>query len=337
MAARHDIVVVGASAGGLSALQRLLAALPAGFPGSIFIVLHIPERPKSRLAEMLRKHCALAVLEATDRAPIEVGKVYVAPSNRHLMLTRGRMRLSAGPRENLHRPAADPLFRSAAWAYGPRVVGIVLSGSNDDGAVGLAAIKACRGTALVQDPLEAEYPDMPRNALREGPVDCCAGVQRLAERVVALAAEPVADPEDFEVSERIRIETEFALMERGPEDMDALGEPSDFSCPTCGGVLTEVRAGKEAHYRCHTGHAFSQQSLFDAQGVVVEDALYAAVRALDEISRMARRMSRTFVHLPTEQRAGYEKKARDMEDSALVLRKFIVERKTVAPVAVPAV
>jgi len=279
----HDIVVIGASAGGVAALQQLVRWLPRELPAAVFVVLHIPAESRSLLVDILGGAGKLPVAFGHDGAKIEHGKIYVAPPDRHLLLTRGVVvRLSRGPKENRHRPALDPLFRSAASAYGPRATGIVLSGTLDDGAAGLRAIKACRGTTMVQDPDEAKHPGMPQNALLNAQIDYCATIEKLASLIIELAANAINNPDDYEVPAHVRIETEFAFMERDMRDMKSLGPPAEFVCPTCHGSLTELHDGEMTRYRCHTGHAFSIESLLADQNQEVESALYAALRAIDE-------------------------------------------------------
>src|SRR3982750_898698 len=199
----HDVIVIGAAAGGLTALKMLFDRLPVDLPASLFIALHVHADSPALLPVILEKAGKMKVVTATEGARFRHGFAYVAPPDRHLMLDRNGIRLSVGPKENGHRPAVDPLFRSAAIAYGPRVVGMILSGMLDDGAAGLRAVKACRGTTLVQDPVEALYPGMPRNALAYGQVDYCKPVEKLASMLIKLAAEEVADPDNFEVPESL--------------------------------------------------------------------------------------------------------------------------------------
>jgi two-component system chemotaxis response regulator CheB len=257
---------------------------------------------------------------------IRHGRIYIAPSNRHMMLTRGHIRLTLGAPENRHRPAIDPLFRSAALAYGPRVVGILLSGSLDDGTAGLRAIKACRGVTMVQDPAQARYPGMAEHALMHAQIDYCASVEKLARLIEQHAAEPAIDPDNYEPPEHLKLEVEFAFMEGNMDQMKRLGPPSEFVCPTCHGSLTEIRDGDMLRYRCHTGHAFSAENLFLEQDRAVEEALFTAVRAIEENAALARRIAGTYGGRFPQQQAAQEDKARRLEQSALTLRKLIVGR-----------
>jgi two-component system chemotaxis response regulator CheB len=188
---QRDIIVIGASAGGLEALRMLVAALPPTFPAALFVVVHISPQSPGLLPEILDRAGPLPVLSATDQAPIRGGHIYMAPADQHLLLEPGWMRLTRGPKENRFRPAIDPLFRSAAYAFGPQVIGIVLSGMLDDGMAGLWAIKDRGGLAIVQEPSEAPHPSMPQNALTYVAVDYCLRTTDLATALDALVREPL--------------------------------------------------------------------------------------------------------------------------------------------------
>jgi two-component system chemotaxis response regulator CheB len=183
-----DVCVIGASAGGVQALQEVLGRLPAGHPGTVLVVLHLAPTGPSLLPDILGRVCALPCEAARDGEALTGGHVWVAPPDRHLRVDDGRIRVDAGPRENGHRPSVDVLFRSAAAALGPRVLGVVLSGTRDDGTAGLAAIKSARGRAAVQDPAQAMHPGMPRSALEHVAVDVVAGTGALGDLIAAAAA-----------------------------------------------------------------------------------------------------------------------------------------------------
>lgn len=184
---RRDVVVVGASAGGVEALTRFVGGLALGFGGAVFIVLHVAPG-RSVLPSILGRRTELPVTHAVDEQLIEAGRIYVAPPDRHLLLEPGRVRVVTGPRQNGHRPGIDPLFQTAAWAYAERVVGVLLSGTLDDGTLGLEAIKRDGGLSLVQDPHDALYPGMPQSAISHDPPDLIGTVDDLAQFVVELAA-----------------------------------------------------------------------------------------------------------------------------------------------------
>jgi len=278
----RDIIVIGASAGGIDALRTLLGGLPAELEASVFVVMHVAADGPGILPRILQEGCALPVEHARDGEEIRRGRVYVAPPDCHLLVERDRMRVSHGPKENLSRPAIDPLFRSAAYVFGPRVVGVVLTGRLDDGTAGLWAVKRRGGAALVQDPDEATYPSMPRSAIRYVEVDEVAPLAALGPLVARLAGEP--SPLDAgEATRQMEIETRIAREENALRaGVLDLGPFTPFTCPECHGVLVSLQEGGVPRFRCHTGHAYSLDSLLSAVTTSMEDTLWGAVRAMEE-------------------------------------------------------
>jgi two-component system chemotaxis response regulator CheB len=298
--ARKDIVVVGASAGGMDALQKLVGALPADFPGSLFIVWHLSPGVRSVLPEVLSRSGPLRATNPQDGDPIQPGRIYVAPSDHHLLVDKGYVRITRGPKENRFRPAVDPLFRSAAYTYGPRVVGVVLSGALDDGTAGLWMIKMKGGTAIAQDPAEASHRSMPLSALDYVDVDHklrAAAIGGLLARLAREQADEEAPVPDL-VRKRLEREVHIAAgREALLENVQALGEPSLFTCPECHGVLTAIRDDRIVRFRCHTGHSFSGQTLLNASTLQTEERLWDAVRLYDEtvmlLNTMAEELARS--------------------------------------------
>lgn len=294
---KKDIVVVGASAGGMEALTRLVAGLPAGLPASVFIVWHTAPGVRSILPTVLKKAGPLPTVYPVDGDPIRPGRIYVAPNDHHMLLERGYIRVAKGPKENRFRPAIDPLFRSAAYMYGPRVIGVVLTGALDDGTAGLWTIKLRGGTAVVQEPSEALINAMPLNALSNVEVDHklpLAEIGPLLGRLVEQPA-PVAREIPEDEQRKTRHEIRIAEEEDGlEENVMQFGELSPFTCPECRGVLAELREGKIVRFRCHTGHAFSANSLLEGANEQVEARLWDAVRALDESVMLLNRMGEEF-------------------------------------------
>lgn len=295
--AQKDIVVVGASAGGMDTLARLVAGLPAGFSASVFVVWHTAPGLKSVLPRVLQKAGALPAAHAADGEPIRAGRIYVAPNDHHMLLERGYIRVTKGPKENRFRPAIDPLFRSAAYVYGPRVIGVVLTGGLDDGTAGLWTIKLRGGTAVVQEPSEAVIDSMPLNALSNVEVDHKLPVAEIGPLLARLTGQPApaerAIPEDEErkIKREVRIAEEADALE---ENVMQFGELSPFTCPECRGVMAELCEGRIVRYRCHTGHAFSAHSLLEAGNEQVEARLWDAVRALDELVLLLNRLGKEF-------------------------------------------
>lgn len=321
-------MVVGASAGGVEALAELFAGLPADVPASFFVVLHVPERGTSVLPEILGRRGPLPARHPADGAVIEPGRVYVAPPGQHLLVKRGRVRLVRGPRENGARPAVDPLFRSAAAAYGPRVVGVVLSGTLDDGTSGLQAVKERGGTAVVQDPDEALYAGMPRSAMENVAVDHVLPLARIAPLLVRLAGTPVEEPKGGgEVPDDIRDEIDAVEMDpRLVHADDHPGTPSGYTCPECHGALWEIQQGELVRYRCRVGHAYSVETLLSEQGTAMEAALWTALRALEERASLSRGMAERMERRGQDRLAArYHGDEAETQARAEVIRRVLVE------------
>jgi two-component system, chemotaxis family, protein-glutamate methylesterase/glutaminase len=287
----HGVVVIGASAGGVEALRNIAAGLPEDFGSTVFVVLHLPPGGTSVLPAILARAGDLPASHPTDGEEIKTGHIYVAPPDNHMLIDDGLVRLARGPRENGHRPAIDPLFRSAARSHGPGVIGVILSGVLDDGTAGLAAIKAAGGRTVVQDPEDALYPAMPESAIQyvspEHVVEAEAIPSLLAELATQTPAEvppPAADPE-------VVLEESLVASDRSASDAPQPGEPSGFTCPECNGALWQADEEGVPRFRCRTGHQFSLETLLAAQSESIEAALWSAVRALEERSAMLRRIA----------------------------------------------
>ncbi len=286
----HDIVVIGASAGGVETLTKLVKDLPADMAAAVFVVLHIPAYGTSVLPDILQRKGPLPALHPKDGQAIEPGRIYVAPPDRHLVLYQGRLRLTRGPHENGVRPAVDTLFRSAARAYGPRVVGVVLSGMLDDGTAGAQAIKMRGGQVIVQDPDEAMFAGVPRHALEHVKADFVLPVAQIAPTLTRLTQTPVSETEMAPVPPEMETEVNQAMFKQDALESDHPGTPSAMACPECHGVLWEIEDDSLLRYRCRVGHAYSPASLLAEQSEVLEDALWVALRAFEENAALAERM-----------------------------------------------
>lgn len=283
------VIVIGASVGGVSAYQRLAASLQPKFPCPIFIVQHIGAH-HSRLAEILRSKGPNDAVVATDGTVAVPGTIYVAPSDHHMLLDAGRIRLSRGAKENHARPAIDPLFRTAALEYGSRVIGVVLTGLLDDGAAGLRAIKDCGGTTVVQAPDDALEASMPLSAMAKTAVDHVTTVSKLAGLLGDLVASPMEDVM-FTPPLSLEMEQAASVGHNAVQMLQAIGKPSTFSCPDCGGVMFELNEQGPARFRCHTGHAMGLLSLIASQAEVADEALWTALRAMQEKEAGLRRLA----------------------------------------------
>jgi two-component system chemotaxis response regulator CheB len=289
---KRNIIVLGASSGGFDAIKQVVAGLPPNFDAALFIVWHMSPDTTGILPDVLNKLGPLPAANAKDFDEIRMGHIYIAPPDRHLLLESNFVRVTKGPKENRFRPAVDPLFRSAAYTFGERVIGVVLSGALDDGTSGLWIIKERGGIAIVQDPKEATASGMPFNALREVKVDYILPVAQIGPMLVNLSSEQVTlsseqvnevkDPND-EKNKSTKMELRIAL-----QDLDHkhpffnLEKPSPFSCPECGGVLGIIKEGNIIRYRCHTGHAYSPNSLLAAIEEKTEVCLWETVREIQE-------------------------------------------------------
>ncbi|HJQ33565.1 MAG TPA: chemotaxis protein CheB [Pyrinomonadaceae bacterium] len=326
----RDIIVVGTSAGGVEALRTLVGGLPKDFPGSVFVVMHTAPDSPGVLAQILDRWGPLPADNAHNHERIQPGRVYVAPPDRHLLLEPGRMRVTHGPRENRFRPAIDPLFRSAAQVYGPRAVGVILTGGLDDGTSGLWAIKRLGGTAVVQDPSEAFVPSMPLSALDQVEVDYTLPLAEIAPLLVRLTRTSVAEQGGYEVPEELNIEICIAKEDRALDiGLAKLGTPSIFACPECHGTLLQLKENGRTRYRCHTGHAFSADSLLAEITENVETSLWNAIRAIDESVMLLRHMAE---HVREAENGGevaeqFLEKAKDAERRSGIIRRAVFDHE----------
>jgi len=278
-----DIIVVGTSAGGIDALRSLVEALPKDLRASLFVVLHSSPESPGLLAAILNRSGTIPAVTAKDGDRIRPGQIYVPPTDRHLLIEPGVVRTTRGPKENRFRPAIDPLFRSAAQTYGPRVIGVILTGFLDDGTAGLWTIKKLGGTAVVQDPKDALVPFMPQNALDHVDVDYCVPLAEIAPLLVRLTTKEPDERKLYPVPKKVQIEVDIAKARRA---LDAgvleLGEASNYTCPECHGVLLQMKDGTLSRFRCHTGHAYSIESLMVDITENMDDALWNSIRAFEE-------------------------------------------------------
>jgi two-component system chemotaxis response regulator CheB len=333
---RRDVVVVGASAGGMEALECLLGGLPSTFPAAVLVVLHIPPHSPSQLHSALASATVLPVKVAEDGERILPGHVYVAPTDRHLLVEPECLRVTRGPRENRMRPAVDVLFRSAAHTFGRRVIGIVLSGSLDDGTAGLWAVKDRGGLAIVQSPEDAGHAAMPESALRHVEVDCTLPVTAMPALLQQLTREAIpASGEEPLASEAMGIETEVALAGNALHGgVMLLGPLSPHTCPECHGVLVRVQEGPIARYRCHTGHAFSLQTLLAGLNDEIDDGLWSALRAIEERILLLRELEQ--IARARQDWAGAEQcaqQARATDRDVLRVRELVLDRRPLGQVA----
>lgn len=301
----HDVIVIGASSGGVDALQRLVRDLSPDLPAALFVVLHIGAQP-SVLPELLSRAGPLPAVHARDGYRPEQGRIYVAPPDHHLVLASGHMHVTRGPKENHARPSIDTLFRTAASAYGSRVVGVVLTGQLNDGTVGLWEVQRHGGVTVVQNPAEAAFPSMPQSALENVPIDYRVNVCQLAALLGLLASG-----------------TMEKRMETQPETSRDELRFSGLTCPECRGPLWHSEAGNSKTFQCRVGHRYSFDSLVEQHAATTEKTLWTAVLALEEAVILARQAARRA--LDPEAQQTWEREAQAKEKQAVVLREMLTQ------------
>lgn len=311
------MIVIGASAGGVEALMKLVHNLPQDIDAALFVTVHFPPDSTSSLARILNRAGVLNAKHAVDGEEIEGGHIYLATPDHHLLIFRDRLRLYRGPRENGNRPAVDPMFRSAALSYGPRVIGVVLSGNLDDGTSGLLAIKRRSGIAIAQDPEEAMFPSMPQSAIDHVAVDHVVKLDRMAELLYELAKRPPATEESVALHDDARKETEYSEVDlaRIEQAADHPGVLAPFGCPDCGGTLWELREGDLVRFRCRVGHAWTSDGLLASQSETLDAALWTALRALEESTALSRQLA------DRARRRGHARLAARLADNAEVANR----------------
>ncbi|MCC5655929.1 chemotaxis protein CheB [Nostoc sp. XA010] len=328
----YNIILVGTSAGGVEALTYLVKNLPPNLNAAVIIVLHVSSHGTSVLPKILSRAGNLPVSHAQDGEAIVHGWIYVAPPDYHLLVEEGYLRLTRGAKENRCRPAIDPLFRSAARTYGQRVIAVLLTGMLDDGTAGLMAVKMRGGMAIVQNPDDALFPDMPRNAINNvDDIDHIVPLSDIPSILVGLVNMPMEIEAENPIPSKMEFETEIAQLnlEAVENESDRPGKPSTFGCPDCGGILWEVEEGNLLRFRCRTGHAYSAETLLASQSDGIEDALWIALRALEEKAslshRMASRMEARNLPLAAQR---FKEEAHSAFERSAIIREVLLKDNT---------
>lgn len=324
-----SLIVIGASTGGMQALCTIFSALPADFPAAVLVVTHIGARV-SVLPDILAQTSALPVRYAQHDEPVRPGRILMAPPDRHMLVAmqggQCLIELTRGPKENHTRPSIDPLFRSAAAVCGPAVIGVILTGYLDDGTAGAQAIHACGGRLVVQQPSDAIAPFMPQSVIDHVQADQCLPVAQIAAALLALvdAAQPTTLANTSAPAVTV-VENRFARGAGNMEELQKIATPSTFTCPECHGALWELHKQKPRRFRCHTGHSFTAAILAELQHEKAEDAIWAAVRALQEKERLYDSLA---VKATAWQHAGtaidYAAKAQQAREQAELLRAVLL-------------
>jgi two-component system chemotaxis response regulator CheB len=324
---KRDIVVIGASAGGVYALKSLAAALPPDFKAAVFVVLHVSPHSPSHLPDILNYAGALPASHPDDGEEIQQGHIYVAPPDHHMLVEHDRILVKRGPKENRFRPSIDALFRSAAYSYGSRVVGVVLTGLLDDGTSGMWSVKRLGGLGVIQEPEDALYASMPDSVRQYVEVDYQVPITELAPLLCRLIEETVPQSPQLEETERalLAAEVNIAAQESAFElDIIGLGDLTPLTCPECSGALVSIREGDLIRYRCHTGHAYTATTLLTDVAESVEDSMWKAIRSLEETVMLLEQSAKQFANggnaLTAEQ---FYQKARETRERAAKTREFL--------------
>jgi two-component system chemotaxis response regulator CheB len=282
---KSDIIVIGSSAGGVSALKDLVGSFPENFTAAIFVVQHLPPDTASRLPEILATAGNLPAMHAEDGEEIKPGKIYIAPPDHHMIVKGQSVLVRKSPKENRFRPSIDATMRSIAYQYGQRAIGVVLTGKLDDGTSGLWSIKEMGGITVVQSPKDAMFADMPNNVLQSVEVDYVTPLAEMGALIVGLASKPIEKTMEVETSieGRLELEVGIAAEENAFENgITEMGEKTNLTCPECGGALVSLKEGSMLRYRCHTGHGYSSESLWLCINEIIEAKLWQAVRSMEE-------------------------------------------------------
>jgi two-component system chemotaxis response regulator CheB len=325
--ATHDIVVIGASAGGVEAISTVVRDLPRDLRAAVFVVLHV-SRGRSALPEILSRVGRLPAIHPRDGDQIRYAQVHIAPPDHHMVIDRTTVRIVHGPSENGVRPSIDPLFRSAARTYGPRVIGVVLTGALDDGTAGLAAVKEAGGIAIVQDPDESFASSMPRSAMAFVDVDHVLPLREIAPLLTTLTLEETHTRTRAANTPHVEpLEPDLGPQPIAIDEADRPGRLSVFSCPECHGSLWESNESGILRFRCRVGHVYSPDSMLAAQTDSVDRALWAALRALEERAALTRRLSeRAKSRKHTRVARAFEDRAMAAEEHAATMREILSNR-----------
>jgi two-component system chemotaxis response regulator CheB len=295
--AKRDIIVVGASAGGVTALINLVKSIPKGINASVFVVLHIPPFSPSNLPAILSRAGLLNATHPKDGELVKPGRIYVAAPDHHMLLEGNRVIMKKGPEENRFRPSIDALFRSAAYVYGPRVIGVVLSGLLNDGTSGLWSVKRLGGVTIIQEPEDADFPSMPLNVLHYVKVDYTVSASNMGDLLNKLTQENAAKMPKISKKEMESLKMEVIISKQDNAfEMGIMneGDLTPFTCPECHGVLVRLIEGKFIRFRCHTGHAYTASSLLADLSKSVEETLWQAMRGLEETTLLLKQIGEHF-------------------------------------------
>ncbi len=329
---KRDIVVMGASAGGVVALKEIVEALPADFKAPIFVVQHVSPYSPSLLPQILTHVGKLQAVHPKDGDTIRPGYIYVAPPDHHLLIEDQHILVKKGPKENRFRPSIDALFRSAAYTFGTRVIGVVLTGLLNDGASGMWSIERLGGTGIVQEPKDALYPSMPESVLEFVEVEHVVPLAEIPALLCKLTEEQAPETPEFSEEEMDRMETEIQIAAQ--EDAFSMGildmgKLTPLTCPECHGALVSFKEGKLIRYRCHTGHAYTASALLSEVTKSVEDAYWNTIRGLEETIMLLEQSAQAFAEGGDSEAAEqFTRKATETKEQERKLRGVLFQHET---------
>lgn len=325
------MIVVGASAGGVQALMQFVTCLPESFNGSIFIVLHIPAYSPSSLPDILSRCSSFKAIHPKDGEKIQEKTIYIAPPDHHLLIEDKKVLVKKGPKENRFRPSIDALFRSAAYSFGPRVIGIILSGVLDDGTSGMWTIKRLGGFTIVQDALEAMHPQMPLNVQEFVDVDHSIPVAEMCKVIEQIQNKPVANKPSTEKMDMEMLEIEITIAKQDNAFAMGIinkGELTSFTCPECHGALVRLIEGNIIRFRCHTGHAFTASALLAGITQTIEEALWSSMRAVEECTLLLCKLKDDFTKAGNTKAAAFFATAeQEQRERARVIHDSVFTQK----------
>jgi len=319
----RNIIVIGASAGGIGAVKKMVMGLSADLDAAFVVVLHLSTKSNAQnIADILQKQTSLRCLVARDNMLIESGNMYLAPQDNHLMVKAGLLKVNQGPHENKYRPSIDVLFRSAAVSYGNRTIGIILTGMLEDGTSGMWAVKSCGGICIVQDPVEAEYPDMPQSVINKVQADYRVYLDAIPVIIKKIVANAL--PPSVPVPSGLKVEAEITeQMMSHIEQLEQIADHSNFVCPDCGGGLWAIKNDPTHRYRCHTGHVYTEKLLAELQDAKIEESVWVSIRMLEEKSNMSLLMKERNSDDPVRAQY-YQNRINDIDAHVNRLKKLLI-------------
>jgi two-component system chemotaxis response regulator CheB len=324
----RNIIVIGASAGGITTVKELLSGLQDNLDAAFFVVQHVSRDSSAQnIVEIFQKHTSLICKVASDSMLIEAGKLYLAPPDHHLILDNELLMVTNGARENNHRPSIDVLFRSAAVNFGNRVIGIILTGMMEDGTSGMSAVSRCGGICIVQNPADAQFFSMPQSVLNNVVVDYNAALRTIPQIIHEVLAKPL--PPAISIPEELRIEADITKrMMSNIDELKSIGDRSDFICPECGGGLWALKNDPASRYRCHTGHVYTEKLLQDLQQQGIEESVWVSIRMLEERVNMLKLTAVRQAERPGERTLDYSRRIRESSAHIERLKNLLADLST---------